>query len=86
MKSRKWKQSKYFGKTKEEIKQQWNQNGKEASEAGTKLHYDIECFYNGKKIDNDSIEYKQFLSFNEKIRFKDMVNPSRESIVSDFII
>ena len=70
MKSRKWKQSKYFGKTKEEIKQQWNQNGKEASEAGTKLHYDIECFYNGKKIDNDSIEYKQFLSFNEKIGSK----------------
>ena len=42
MNSLKWPQSKYFGKTKEEIKAQWEKNGVESSEAGTKLHYDIE--------------------------------------------
>jgi len=63
MKSKKWPQSKYFGKTKIQIKEQWKQNGKEASDAGTKLHLDIENFYNGLDVQNDSIEYLQFLEF-----------------------
>ena len=67
MASKKGPKSKYFGKTKEEIKEGWSQNGKEASEAGTKLHYDIECFYNGVPNENDSIEYKYFLDYHEKM-------------------
>ena len=67
MKSNKWPQSKYFGKTKIQIKEQWKQNGKEASDAGTKLHLDIENFYNGLDVQNDSIEYLQFLEFHKKI-------------------
>ena len=66
MKSRKWSQSKYFGMTPDEIKKQWNENGKSASSAGTKLHYDIECFFNGNPNDNDSIEYMFFREFWEK--------------------
>ena len=46
MASKKWPQSKYFGKTKNEIKAMWNKNRDEAADAGTKMHYDIECFYN----------------------------------------
>ena len=65
MASPKWPRSKYFGKTKQEIKQQWNDNGRKASAAGTKLHYDIECFYNGKLPNNDSIEYQYFLKFHK---------------------
>jgi ATP-dependent exoDNAse (exonuclease V) beta subunit len=67
MKSKKWSQSKYFGKTKKEIKEQWKQSGLQASAAGTKLHLDIENFYNGLEVHNDSIEYLQFLDFHEKI-------------------
>ena len=67
MKSKKWPQSQYFGKTPEEIKKIWSDRGKEASEAGTKLHYDIECFYNGSPNQNDSKEYLQFLDFQKKI-------------------
>jgi len=63
MNSLKWPQSKYFGKTKEEIKAQWEKNGLESSEAGTKLHYDIECFYNNIPVTNNSIEYKYFQNF-----------------------
>ena len=63
MNSLKWPQSKYFGKTKEEIKAQWEKNGIESSEAGTKLHYDIECFYNNIPVTNNSIEYKYFQNF-----------------------
>jgi len=59
----KWLKNKYYGMTKEEIKLLWDNNGKEASEAGTKMHYDIECFYNNCPNENDSIEYKYFLEF-----------------------
>ena len=63
MKSKKWPQSKYFGMSRQEIKKQWNDNGKEASEAGTKLHNDIELWYNKEPVTNDSIEYKYFEDF-----------------------
>lgn len=46
MKSKNWPSNKYYGMTKEEIKQSWDNNCKEASEAGTKMHYYIECYYN----------------------------------------
>ena len=64
MKSKKWKQSKYYGQTKEEIKQLWEKNGNEACRLGTIMHYDIECFYNNNTIVNNSPEYKQFLDFH----------------------
>lgn len=63
MASRKWPQNKYFGMEAEEIKALWDKNRDEAAAAGTKLHYDIECFYNNMSVDNGSEEYKQFLSF-----------------------
>ena len=53
--------------TPQQIKDQWSANGKEASTAGTKMHYDIECFYNECPNENDSTEYKWFLDF-EKTR------------------
>ena len=65
MSSKNWPQSKYFGMTPQEIKDQWSENGRVASEAGTKMHYDIECFYNNMNIQNDSIEYKYFKAFQE---------------------
>ena len=63
MSSVRWSNSKYFGKSKQEIKNQWSQNGKTASAAGTKLHYDIECFWNQCSNENSSIEYQYFLNF-----------------------
>ena len=66
MNGRNWKKSKYYGKTKEEIKEEWKQNRKRASEAGTKMHYDIECFYNEMKVQNPSIEYEYFLRFHKQ--------------------
>ena len=63
MNSPKWPNSKYYGKTAEEIKTLWENNGKEASTAGTKLHLDIEHYYNNIPVNNDSIEYKYFMNF-----------------------
>ena len=54
---------KYYGMTAEQIAQMWQKNGEEASSAGTKLHYDIECYWNGWQVANYSIEYQYFLKF-----------------------
>lgn len=64
LKKRKWKNDptyKYYQKSLEEIKAMWSST--EASEAGTKMHFDIECYYNGLEVNNDSIEYKYFMEF-----------------------
>jgi hypothetical protein len=46
MKGKNWIKSKYYGKTREEIKAGWNQGRDEAAGAGTNMHYQIECYYN----------------------------------------
>lgn len=63
MRSKNWKNNKYYGKTKNEIIEEWNKNRDEAAELGTRLHYDIECYYNNNKVINDSIEYGYFDNF-----------------------
>lgn len=67
MRSRKWPQSKYFGMTPSEIKKMWNENGNQASAAGTKMHYDIECFYNDMdvEVEEDCIEWQYFEQFED---------------------
>tara|TARA_A100001035_G_scaffold267955_2_gene252423 strand:- start:9244 stop:10041 length:798 start_codon:yes stop_codon:yes gene_type:complete len=63
MNSPKWSNNKYYGMTKDEIKQLWDNNRDSAAIAGTKIHYDIECTYNNMNVVNDSLEYKYFLNF-----------------------
>jgi hypothetical protein len=46
MNSPKWYASPYYGMTAEAIKKQWDDNKNEASTAGTRMHLDIERFYN----------------------------------------
>ena len=54
--------------TREEIKMKWKNDGTEASVAGTNMHYNIECFYNGIDVEDDgSLEWKYFLEFNEAV-------------------
>ena len=54
---------KYYGMTREEIKTLWSQN--DAAQKGTDMHYDIECYYNGLDVKNDSLEYEFFQKFAE---------------------
>ena len=61
-----WQKSKYFGKSAQEIKALWDANRDAAAAAGTKLHHDIECYYNGSPQPNDSVEYQYFLDFVQK--------------------
>jgi ATP-dependent exoDNAse (exonuclease V) beta subunit len=63
MASPKWPMNKYYGMTKQEIKNLWRQNGDEAARLGTAMHKSIEDFYNGEKIQYDSFEMKCFEEF-----------------------
>ena len=47
MKSKNWPNSKWFGMSPKAIKEAWNANGREASEAGTEMHLAIEKVMNG---------------------------------------
>ena len=44
--SARWPESKYYGMSDDEIVALWSKSGKEASAAGTELHYYIECLLN----------------------------------------
>lgn len=69
MSSKKWTSSKYFGMTKEQIKNEWNGNGKNSAHLGTLMHAAIEHYFNFVYPDipdftnNNSIEFNQFLGF-----------------------
>lgn len=66
LKNRKWKNDteyKYYKKTPEEIKQMWEENRCKAAAAGTKMHFDIECYYNNIPVTNESIEFAYFSQF-----------------------
>ena len=64
MKSRNWPSSIYFGKTREEIKEGWDNTKKEASQLGTLMHADIERFLNNEKVLNpNSKEFSHFKLF-----------------------
>jgi ATP-dependent exoDNAse (exonuclease V) beta subunit len=65
-KSKKWDDpnaNKYYGMTDEQIKQAWDENRDQAANAGTKMHADIEHYYNQMPVTNTSIEYQFFQKF-----------------------
>ena len=71
MSSSKWSSSKYFGMTAAAIKKQWADKGKASSEAGTRMHLDIEHFYNATvKADdwapNPGPEWNYFMEYQRQ--------------------
>jgi ATP-dependent exoDNAse (exonuclease V) beta subunit len=80
MKGKNWNSfNKYWNMTPEQIKAQWNANSGEVAQAGTDMHYQIECFMNNDELspgythqdlldlehkDNSStLEWSYFLEF-----------------------
>ena len=56
---------KYYKMSRESINQMWDDNRDQAARAGTKMHYDIECYYNDMDIEvqEECIEWKYFEEF-----------------------
>ena len=66
MASRNGKQSPYYGMTADAITAAWDTNRDAAAAAGTAMHYNIECHYNGLPIppdDTEAPEFRYFLQF-----------------------
>lgn len=54
MRSKKWKDSPYFGLTRKQIKDQWSENGRKSCEIGSKFHLKLpETYYNNEPLDED---------------------------------
>src|SRR5258708_23689909 len=71
MSSANFSKSKYYGKTKEQIKDEWDTNGKDASRLGTLMHKDIENYFNGLPIENpDAREFALFTQFWSDMQLK----------------
>jgi hypothetical protein len=54
---------KYYGMTRNEIKKMWDKKRDSSSGSGTQMHYDIECYYNGLSVENNSVEFGYFRRF-----------------------
>jgi ATP-dependent exoDNAse (exonuclease V) beta subunit len=70
MKSYTWKKSPYYGKTVDEIKQQWEDNRNSAAAKGTQVHDWIENYYLGEfqppcKEAEESKSFQNFLEFHK---------------------
>jgi len=61
-----WSKSKYFGKSKDEITQEWVNNGKESSNLGVALHHHIELFMN-QETGKDKPTHQDLLYYYENI-------------------
>lgn len=72
MKGRNWANSKYYGMSAEEIKQQWADAGTEAAAEGTKMHAEIENYYKTNREQPSVItaEFAQFLAFAENFKLR----------------
>ena len=55
---------KYYGMTADDIRGSWDANRDSASSAGTKTHYNVECFYNDIPVNDSSIEFEYFMRFS----------------------
>lgn len=65
-----WKKNKLYGMTDNEIKEMWKIAGEDASKEGSRLHEDIERYYNYERTMNDSIEFQFFLNFQKENQLK----------------
>lgn len=62
------KRVEYKGKTREEIKEMWAKNGRDAAALGTAMHLDCELYYTeNKDADRDTDEWRSFLKFVKEV-------------------
>jgi len=66
--SKNWVDSPYYGKTDNEIKELWSNNGKEASKLGTEMHLNIEYYYNGLPFNDKFKNTKEYIYFNNYLK------------------
>jgi len=86
MTSSRWTSSKYFGKTKEAIQQEWEEKKNKSCEAGTMMHKSIEDFYNNIPCSStmtSTKEYQLFMDFHSMIQKEGLQAYRTEWLVYD---
>jgi len=78
MTSKSWKTSQYYGKTKEEIKQEWIVNSKNCSNDGVNLHHCIELFMNLEVLKERPTHKDLLEKYNENPQIFDSINKTVE--------
>lgn len=64
-KSKNWSKSKYNGMSRQDIKDLWDKNGSYAASMGTKMHANIENYYNKQEHETESKEFELFSQFRD---------------------
>lgn len=84
MKGKNWKDSKYYGKTAQQIKDEWEANGKAMANLGTLMHADIERYLNSEPVLNStSVEFNYFLTFWQCFQQK---NPTFKPFRTEWLV
>ena len=86
MSSKYWSKSKYYGQTREQIKQGWEQNGTESSDLGTALHESIDYFMNGQLEPEQVPMVPEFLYFLEFYYDLTKLNPDWKPYRTEWFI
>lgn len=63
MNSKNWRKSLYYGMTPEKIKKRWDENRDSAAYEGTRMHENIERYYNGLEHEYGTKEFKMFSNY-----------------------
>ena len=71
------KESKYYGMTKQEIKDKWDVSNKLSSERGTLVHRNIEIYYNNGRFNEIYPENALFMNFHEEYVLRNNLVPYR---------
>jgi len=71
-------QNKYWGLTPEKIKEQWYNNGQSVSNAGTDMHYQIECFMNNPNLQYPYTHANLYQNYLENTTQLDNENNTQE--------
>lgn len=82
MNSKKWPASKYYGKTREEIKREWKNKASQSSIEGTSLHYYIEMFMN-QEFNNTGSETQQHVTHSDLLELYNDKNHEYFKEISD---
>jgi hypothetical protein len=79
---RNWSPQHYaYNMTDEEIKAHWQKNNTEASEAGTAMHANIECYYNQEPYEPDSAEFLLFRQYEQEFVAERQLEPYRSEMM-----
>jgi hypothetical protein len=70
MRSKNWRNSKYYGMEPEQIKLKWKTDGENSAKAGTYGHFNVELVLNGIKVIDNSIRHRYFVAFWDDFKEK----------------